>query len=107
MVIGLQGGARAELDLRALQLKRASVHATTLRSRPLAEKAAIVAEVREHVWPLVEAGKVTAGDRPRPADEGRGGGAPGDRGGRAYREGSARHLSTGFEIILTAAQSVT
>ena len=59
VVIGLLGGARAELDLRVLQLKRASVHATTLRSRPLADKAAVVAEVREHVWPLVEAGKVT------------------------------------------------
>ena len=59
VVIGLQGGAKAGLDLRALQLKRASVHATTLRSRPLAEKAAIVAGVLEHVWPLVEAGKVT------------------------------------------------
>jgi putative PIG3 family NAD(P)H quinone oxidoreductase len=58
VVIGLQGGTRAELDLRALQPKRASVHATMLRSRPLVEKAAIVAEVREHVWPLVEAGKV-------------------------------------------------
>jgi NADPH:quinone reductase-like Zn-dependent oxidoreductase len=58
VVIGLQGGARAELDLRALLAKRASVHATTLRSRPLADKAAIVAEVREHVWPLVPAGKV-------------------------------------------------
>jgi putative PIG3 family NAD(P)H quinone oxidoreductase len=58
VVIGLQGGARAELDLRALLSKRASVHATTLRSRPLADKAAIVAEVREHVWPLVQAGKV-------------------------------------------------
>ncbi len=59
VVIGLLGGARAELDLRVLQLRRASVHATTLRSRPLAGKAAVVAEVREHVWPLVEAGKVT------------------------------------------------
>ena len=58
VVIGLQGGARAELDLRPLLSKRASMHATTLRSRSLADKAAIVAEVREHVWPLVQAGKV-------------------------------------------------
>ena len=58
VVIGLLGGTSSELDLRALQLKRASLHATMLRSRPLAEKAAIVAGVREHVWPLVEAGKV-------------------------------------------------
>jgi putative PIG3 family NAD(P)H quinone oxidoreductase len=58
MVIGLQGGARAELDLNALLRKRASVHATSLRARPAAEKAAIVAAVRGQVWPLVAAGQV-------------------------------------------------
>ncbi|MFB4316535.1 NAD(P)H-quinone oxidoreductase [Actinomadura sp. 21ATH] len=58
MVIGLQGGARAELDLNALLRKRAAVHATSLRARPLDEKAAIVAAVREHVWPLLEKGDV-------------------------------------------------
>lgn len=54
--IGLMGGAKAELDLRALVKKRAAVIATSLRARPAAEKAAIVAAVREHVWPLVEDG---------------------------------------------------
>ena len=58
VVIGLQGGARAEIDLNALLRKRAAVIATSLRARPLKEKAAIVAAVREHVWPLVEAGRV-------------------------------------------------
>ncbi|MER7760507.1 NAD(P)H-quinone oxidoreductase [Streptomyces sp. NPDC097619] len=57
-VIGLQGGRKAELNLGALLAKRAAVTATTLRSRPLDEKAAIVAGVREHVWPLIEAGRV-------------------------------------------------
>ncbi|WP_372408590.1 NAD(P)H-quinone oxidoreductase [Streptomyces luteireticuli] len=57
-VIGLQGGRKAELDLGKLLSKRAAVMATTLRSRPLAEKAAIVAAVREHVWPLVSGGRV-------------------------------------------------
>lgn len=57
-IIGLQGGAKAELNLGALLAKRAAVTATSLRSRPLAEKAAIVAAVREHVWPLIEAGVV-------------------------------------------------
>lgn len=57
-IIGLQGGTRAELDLGALLRKRASVSATTLRARPAEEKAEIVAAVREHVWPLVEAGTV-------------------------------------------------
>ncbi|WUH99496.1 NAD(P)H-quinone oxidoreductase [Spirillospora sp. NBC_00431] len=60
MVIGLQGGARAELDIGKLLGKRALVHATTLRARPLEEKAEIVAGVREHVWPLLEAGTVRA-----------------------------------------------
>ncbi|MEO5877572.1 MAG: NAD(P)H-quinone oxidoreductase [Streptosporangiaceae bacterium] len=58
MVIGLQGGARAELDLGALLRKRASVHATSLRARTLADKAAIVAAVGENVWPLLESGAI-------------------------------------------------
>ena len=58
MVIGLQGGAVAELNLGLLLIKRARVQATSLRSRPLAEKAEIVASVLEHVWPLVESGAV-------------------------------------------------
>ena len=58
VVIGLQGGTKAEIDLNALLRKRAAVIATSLRARPLAEKATIVAAVREHVWPLVEAGRV-------------------------------------------------
>ncbi|PYC87497.1 NADPH:quinone oxidoreductase [Streptomyces tateyamensis] len=58
VIIGLQGGRSAELDLGTLLAKRAAVVATSLRPRPLAEKAAIVAAVREHVWPLVESGVV-------------------------------------------------
>ena len=59
MVIGLQGGVKGELNLGALLGKRATVHATTLRARPPAEKAVIVQAVREHVWPLVERGQVS------------------------------------------------
>lgn len=55
-IIGLQGGNRAELDLGKLMAKRAAVISTTLRARPAAEKAAIVASVREHAWPLVADG---------------------------------------------------
>ncbi|MEU3772979.1 NAD(P)H-quinone oxidoreductase [Streptomyces sp. NPDC032472] len=58
VVIGMQGGVKAELNLATLLAKRAAIAATTLRARPLQEKAAIVAAVREHVWPLVEAGRV-------------------------------------------------
>jgi putative PIG3 family NAD(P)H quinone oxidoreductase len=58
VIIGRQGGNRAELDLGVLQGKRASIHATTLRNRTLGEKAAVVSAVHENVWPLVSAGKV-------------------------------------------------
>ncbi|MEV0775122.1 NAD(P)H-quinone oxidoreductase [Streptomyces sp. NPDC050433] len=57
-VIGLQGGVKGELNLAALLGKRAAVTATSLRGRPLGEKASIVAAVREHVWPLIGAGQV-------------------------------------------------
>ncbi|MFD3522700.1 NAD(P)H-quinone oxidoreductase [Streptomyces sp. NPDC058653] len=57
-VIGLQGGVKGELNLGALLGKRAAVTATSLRGRPLGEKASIVAAVREHVWPLIGAGQV-------------------------------------------------
>jgi putative PIG3 family NAD(P)H quinone oxidoreductase len=58
VIIGRQGGSRAELDLGMLQARQASIHATTLRARPAAQKAAVVAAVHENVWPLVSAGKV-------------------------------------------------
>ena len=58
VIIGLQGGTRAELDINALMRKRASVTATTLRSRPVEGKSAICASVVEHVWPLVAGGYV-------------------------------------------------
>ncbi len=60
VVIGRQGGSRAEIDLGVLQGKRASLHATTLRARPAGEKAAVVAAVRDQVWPLIDAGQVAA-----------------------------------------------
>jgi putative PIG3 family NAD(P)H quinone oxidoreductase len=58
IVIGFQGGSKAELDLRALFRKRAAVLSTSLRSRPVGEKTTICAEVAEHVWPLVADGTV-------------------------------------------------
>ena len=53
VVIGMQGGVKGELNLATLLGKRGAVLATALRARPPAEKAAIVAAVEEHVWPLV------------------------------------------------------
>jgi len=58
VIIGLQGGVKAELDINTLLRKSAAVIATSLRGRPATEKAAIVAAVREYVWPLIESGQV-------------------------------------------------
>ena len=58
VIIGMQGGTKGELDIAALLARRAAVIATSLRTRSAAEKATIVAAVREHVWPLIEAGRI-------------------------------------------------
>jgi putative PIG3 family NAD(P)H quinone oxidoreductase len=58
VVIGLQGGIKGELDLSVLLGKRAAVHATALRSRPVGEKAEIVASVLAAVWPAIDLGEV-------------------------------------------------
>ena len=61
VIIGMQGGASAELNIGALLKKRGSVTATNLRGRPVdgpIGKTAVIAGVRDHTWPLVEAGRV-------------------------------------------------
>ena len=61
VVIGFQGGVKGELNLGKLLAKRAGVIATALRSRPVdgpSGKAAIVAAVVEHVWPMIADGRV-------------------------------------------------
>jgi putative PIG3 family NAD(P)H quinone oxidoreductase len=58
VVIGMQGGGTAELNLGLLMSKRAAVHATTLRGRPAEQKAAICAAVVADLWPLVESRQV-------------------------------------------------
>ncbi|MFN2537640.1 MAG: NAD(P)H-quinone oxidoreductase [Mycobacteriales bacterium] len=70
VVIGMQGGVKGELNLAVLMAKRAAVHATSLRARPAAEKAAIVGAVLGAVWPAVEAGDVRPViDRVLPLDD--------------------------------------
>jgi putative PIG3 family NAD(P)H quinone oxidoreductase len=70
VVIGLQGGTKAEIDLNALMRKRAAVVGTTLRSRPVEEKTTICRAVAEHVWPLVSDGSVEVViDRTFPLDD--------------------------------------
>lgn len=58
VIIGMQGGAKAELNLGMLMVKRGTLIATTLRARPPEQKAAIVAAVRSDVWPLVDSGQI-------------------------------------------------
>ena len=61
VVIGMQGGRKAELDLGALLTKRGRIAATALRSRPVAgpgSKGEIVDAVTRHLWPLIAAGAV-------------------------------------------------
>ena len=61
VIIGMQGGVKAELNIGKLLAKRGSVIATALRSRPVdgpGSKSEIVAEVVENVWPLVQDGEV-------------------------------------------------
>ncbi|HSJ18962.1 MAG TPA: NAD(P)H-quinone oxidoreductase [Nocardioidaceae bacterium] len=58
VIIGMQGGVKGELNIGKLLAKRGAVIATSLRSRPVEEKAAICAAVAEHVWPLVADGSV-------------------------------------------------
>lgn len=53
VVLALQGGGRPTVDLGALMRTRGSIVGTTLRSRPLEQRADIVAGVRHHVWPLI------------------------------------------------------
>jgi putative PIG3 family NAD(P)H quinone oxidoreductase len=61
VIIGLQGGTKTELDINRMLRKRVSIAATNLRGRPTDGpdgKAAIVAEVRSGLWPLLESGRV-------------------------------------------------
>ena len=70
VIIGMQGGVKAELDIAKLLGKRGSVIATSLRGRDKADKARIVAAVRDNVWPLIEAGRITPIiDRTLPLDQ--------------------------------------
>lgn len=58
VVIGMQGGMKGELQLGKLLAKNGTVTATSLRYRPVEEKAAICRELVDRLWPLVEAGTV-------------------------------------------------
>jgi NADPH2:quinone reductase len=58
--IGMLGGTRSSIDTLPVLQRRLTITGSTLRPRPVEEKAAIARAVREHVWPLVEAGRLRA-----------------------------------------------
>jgi NADPH:quinone reductase-like Zn-dependent oxidoreductase len=58
VVIGIGAGAKAELNLVALMGKRGRLMASTLRTRPLEEKALTARAMERHVLPLLADGRV-------------------------------------------------
>ena len=58
VVIGVGAGFKAELNLLALMGKRGAIRASTLRARPLEEKAAAMRAVEKEVLPLFERGQI-------------------------------------------------
>ena len=51
-------GVKAELNLQTIMQRRLTITGSTLRARPIADKAAIAQAVHTHVWPLLESGAV-------------------------------------------------
>ena len=58
VVIGLMGGATAELPLGLMMMKRLRIIGSTLRARSIAAKSAVMDELASEVWPLIEAGTI-------------------------------------------------
>lgn len=61
ITIGLSGGVQGTLPLQQLMAKRGWVTGSTLRSRSVEEKAEVMAQVRENVWPMIASGSIEAG----------------------------------------------
>lgn len=57
-LIALLGGSRATIDLGQVLRRRLTLTGSTLRPRPVPFKAAIADQLRQRVWPLIEAGKI-------------------------------------------------
>ncbi|HXY05144.1 MAG TPA: NAD(P)H-quinone oxidoreductase [Burkholderiaceae bacterium] len=58
VIINTMGGARTTINLLDVMVKRLTITGSTLRSRPIAVKTQIARRLQQHVWPLLEAGKV-------------------------------------------------
>ena len=58
VIIALQGGTKGNLDAGKVLRRRLHITGSTLRPRPVAFKAAIARNLRAHVWPLIESGRI-------------------------------------------------
>nr|EEI14885.1 NAD(P)H quinone oxidoreductase, PIG3 family [Corynebacterium accolens ATCC 49725] len=58
IIIGMQGGTKADINLAPMLPKRLTIQGTTLRARDLDDKAEIVAGTIKNVWPMLEDGRV-------------------------------------------------
>ena len=58
VIIALLGGAKAEVNLSEVLRRRLTITGSTLRARPVDFKAKIAAQLKERVWPLIEAGRI-------------------------------------------------
>ena len=58
VIIAVQGGLKAEFNAGLVLRRRLQITGSTLRPRPVAFKAAIAQNLKQHVWPLIEAGAI-------------------------------------------------
>jgi NADPH2:quinone reductase len=58
VIIAVQGGTKSEINAGLVLRRRLTITGSTLRPRPVAFKAAIARSLRQHVWPLIEAGQI-------------------------------------------------
>ncbi len=58
VIIAVQGGVKAEINAGAVLRRRLTITGSTLRPRPVAFKAAIARNLRQHVWPWLESGRI-------------------------------------------------
>ena len=59
VVIATLSGARAEIDLASIMMKRIVLTGSTLRARPADEKARLIAAVQAKAWPWIASGQVS------------------------------------------------
>ncbi len=58
VLIGLMSGIQTDMNLALLMMKRLRIIGSTLRARPIAEKAAVMDQLLENVWPNIEKGDI-------------------------------------------------